>query len=150
MSVFICDKTLLKFHVIFSQLTQNYFQKLFRHCSDLNETFLKPFNKLVVRFLSHTKHSALRRVLYVIKHSYLFIKLYINPRAPVRSITSFHFFCSQKILRRSWMYLLLLQRSLSRRLLRLLVDKILYFANQQTMLQILKTIRFRMNCHCNW
>ena len=52
MSVIICDKTLHKFHVVFSQPTQNYFQKLFHHFSDLNETFLKPFNKLVVRVLS--------------------------------------------------------------------------------------------------
>jgi hypothetical protein len=39
---------------------------------------LRLFNKLVVRVLSHIKHSATRRVLYVIKHSYSFIKHYIT------------------------------------------------------------------------
>ena len=45
-------------------LIQSYFGKLFRQCSDLTETFLKLFNKLVVRVLSHIKYSAARRVLY--------------------------------------------------------------------------------------
>ena len=78
MSVFICDKTRFKFQLVFSQLTKIFFGKLFRQCHDISETFLKPFKKLVVRVLSHLKHSATRRVLYVIKHSYSFIKHYIT------------------------------------------------------------------------
>ena len=78
MSVFICDKTRFKFQLVFSQLTKSYFGKLFRQCRDISEMFLKPFKKLVVRVLSHLKHSATRRVLYVIKHSYSFIKHYLN------------------------------------------------------------------------
>ena len=74
MSVFICDKTCFKF----SQLIKSYFGKLFRQCRDISEMFLKPFKKLVVRVLSHLKHSATCRVLYVTKHSYSFIKHYIN------------------------------------------------------------------------
>ena len=78
MSVFICDKTRFKFQLVFSQLIKSYFGKLFRQCRDISEMFLKPFKKLVVRVLSHLKHYATRRVLYVIKHSYSFIKHYIK------------------------------------------------------------------------
>ena len=78
MSVFICYKTHFKFQIVFSQLIKSYFGKLFRQCHDITETFLKPFKKLVVRVLSHLKHSATRRVLNVIKHSYSFIKHYIK------------------------------------------------------------------------
>ena len=78
MSVFICDKTRFKFQLVFSQLIKSYFGKLFRQCRDISETFLKPFKKLVVRVLSHLKHSATHRVLNVIKHSYSFIKHYLK------------------------------------------------------------------------
>ena len=81
MSVFICDKTRFKFQLVFSQLIKSYFGKLFRQCRDISETFLKPFKKLVVRDLSHLKHSATHRVLYVIKHSYSFIKHYLKQHA---------------------------------------------------------------------
>ena len=72
------DKTRFKFQLVFSQLIKSYFGKLFRQRRDISEMFLKPFKKLVVRVLSHLKHSATRRVLYVIKHSYSFIKHYLK------------------------------------------------------------------------
>ena len=59
-----------KFSFDFLDLDNVFLENYFANELTKWRSFFKPFKTLVDRVLSHIKHSASRRVLYVIKHSY--------------------------------------------------------------------------------